>query len=71
MKEKRGLRRKAERGAPRFAKHGQVGNAAVCSGGSGVVVSCGFFWRIIYKKKPYLQTFIGDTDDVSGSNYVE
>lgn len=41
MKEKRGLRRKAERGAPRFAKQGQVGNAAVCSGGSSVVVSCG------------------------------
>lgn len=40
MKEKRGLR-KTERGAPRFAKHGQVGNAAVCSGGSGLVVSCG------------------------------
>lgn len=40
VEEKRGLRR-AERGAPRFAKQGQVGNAAVCSGGSSVVVSCG------------------------------
>lgn len=41
MKEKRGLRRRAERGAPRFAKQGQVGNASVCSGGSSVAGSCG------------------------------